>query len=239
MNTYKLRADGFGELRQKILLKTTPVLVLSVLVGMGMSYANSGESEHEIVVLLITILLCLGATGFGIYNSLKQQQRLFASYTLTISDRAIMREQDNTPTVIIPVTEVRAICQNADNTFTIKGNTALDFIGVPAQIEEYAQVEQALQAIHPLVVTSREPFVQKLRLPVVVLTLGALATVYLATNKLLVGVSGVALSGFLLWSFFLIQRHQSVDRQTKKWNYLTLLVAASILLTTYYKVLGT
>jgi hypothetical protein len=67
------------------------------------------------------------------------------------------------------------------------------------------------------------------------LTLGLMATVYLAKNKVAVGVSGTALLALLGYSFLEVRRSRNIDGKTKKGMWWLLLVIASILAVMYVK----
>jgi hypothetical protein len=81
------------------------------------------------------VAIGLGAIIFSFYISRKRTRRLYESYVLTISDSAITREQYQTPTVTISNSDINVIIKNNNGSFTIKGGTAQDLIGIPTQIE--------------------------------------------------------------------------------------------------------
>jgi len=237
MQTYKLRKEKFSELRNRMLVRTIPLGIIALTIGLGMFYFDADNSDNKVSVLLFMVPFCVGAFGFGISKSLIRQKTLFESYTLSISQSKLIREQYNTPIITIPFTDISAIIKNTDNSFIIKGSTAVAVICVPAQISESASLERVLSEIYPMTVKTKELLVQKLQLPITLLTLGLMAIVYVATNKILVGISGTIVSGFMIWSFFQIQRNQSVDRQTKRSSYAVVMVTISLIVITIYKVL--
>lgn len=238
MNLYTNRPDGFGEIRNQLLLRVLPLGLLAVGVGYAISYATSASTpQQEAEVLPFFLPLMLAALGFGIYRSLQQQQRLYHSYTLTISDTTITRALNDTPTVAIPIQNITSITQNHNGTFTIQGATAQESIGVYRQVEPYDVLATQLRATHPLTMQTQKPVAERLRLPLVLLTLGLMASVYVATNRLLVALSGTALSGLLLWSFFSIQRSPHLDEATKRRRWWILVVLFSVIATTIGKLL--
>ncbi|MET4107659.1 hypothetical protein [Hymenobacter sp. UYP22] len=238
MNHYTNRPEGFGEIRRQLLLRGLPLGLLALGVGYGMSYANSESTpQQEAEVLLLLIPLMLGALGVGIYRSIQQQKRLYHSYTLTISDTSITREISDTPSITIPLARITRITRHHNGSLTITGATAHEVIGIHKQIEDYDALEAQLRALHPVTPQLRMPMLERLRIPLVVATLGLMVMVYVATNKILVATSGAALSGLLLWSFFYIQRSPQLDYATKRRSWWVLLVVFSILATTVVKLL--
>ncbi|UOQ69463.1 hypothetical protein [Hymenobacter volaticus] len=238
MNFYTNRPDGFGEIRNQLLLRVLPLALLALAVGYSIASTTSASTpQQEAEVLPFFIPLMLAALGIGIYRSLQQQKRLYHSYTLTISDTTISRELNDTTTLAIPIQNITRITRNHNGTFTIQGATAQESIGVYRQVEPYDVLAAQLMTIHPITIQTQKPVAERLRLPLVLLTLGLMALVYGATNRLLVAISGTALSALLLWSFFSIQRSLYLDEATKRRHWWILVVLFSIVATTIGKLL--
>ena len=237
---YKTQLGRFNEIRTLMLWKSLPLGVLALAGGIGMSYFSSENPQNpaEVSTLPLLVPLMVGCLGFGTYRGVTRQKQIYDSYALTITETQLTREQHNTPTVSIPVADVTSITKNRNGSFTIKGAAALDVIGVPKQMDHYEALEEELNAVHPLAILAHEPWQQRLQLPLTLLVVGLMATVFLATNKLLVGVSGVTLSGFLGWSFVQIQRNPNIDHATKKLRYVLVLVVLSVLGATIGKLLA-
>lgn len=236
MSTYRTRPEGFAELRRTMLLKGIPLGLVALGVGVGIPYFGTGStSSAQGGIFPVFLLLLAGSFAYGIYRAIAQQKQLYDSYRLTISDQQIVREQYNTPTIVIPVAEVTSISKNPNGSFVIRGLRPQDVMGVPQHVEPYETVEAQLHTICPVALQAQGPVLDRLRVPLTLLTLGLTATVFLATNKLLVGVSGISLSGFLMWSFFRVRGDQNVDNATKKSMYWSAFVVLIILVITIAK----
>src|SRR6185503_14947178 len=98
MEQFKIRAGGFNEIRKLMLVKTIPLSVIAVAVGLGISQNNQNDSVNVLPYVIPFALLSL---GIGLYRGVNRQKKLFESYTLSISDDSIIREQTNTPTIKI------------------------------------------------------------------------------------------------------------------------------------------
>ena len=80
--------------------------------------------------------IVLGALAFGLYRGVNRQKEIFDSYRLTLDNNAITREQHKTPTITISNTDVIEIVKNSNGSFTLKGNSPVNVIGVPSQIDD-------------------------------------------------------------------------------------------------------
>ena len=80
--------------------------------------------------------IVLGALAFGLYRGVNRQKEIFDSYRLTLDNNAITREQHKTPTITISNTDVIEIVKNSNGSFTIKGNSPVNVIGVPSQKDD-------------------------------------------------------------------------------------------------------
>lgn len=229
MEQFKIRQDGFAEIRKQMLAKSIPLTLIAVVIGLGISLFNPNNQNSSVNVLPFVIPFVLLAVGFGLYRGVNRQKKLFESYTLSISDNSVVREQANTPTIKIPFSDINAIIKNSNGSFTIKGRSSLDVIGVPSQIDNYEHLESTLNLIRPMTVVSQQPTTRKFTMPIVIATLALMATVYLATNKILVAVSGILLSGIIIYSFIQIQRNKNIDNRTKRASYWIILVLFSII----------
>lgn len=235
MEQFKIKPEGFKEIRKQMLVKTIPLAVIAVAVGLGVSYFNPNNQGDKVNVMPIVIPVAFGAVAFGLFRGVNRQKQLFQSYCLTISETGIVREQKNTPTISLSFSDINEILKNSNGSFTIKGRTALDVIGVPAQIDNYQHLETTLNQIRPLNIKTIEPTAQKLRVPLIFLTLGLFAIVYLVSNKIIVGISGTTLTGILIYSFIQIQRNKNIDSKTKRSSYWVILVLFSVIAITIFK----
>jgi hypothetical protein len=238
MQIFKIRQDGFKEIRKKMLLRSIRLLLIAGAVGITISTINSKSKENDVNVLPITIPVIAVALGFRIYRGVNRQKGLFESYTLTITNNLITREQLNTPTISIYFNEVKEIAKHKNGSFTIKGKQTVDLIGIPAQIENYTQLETSLQQIQPIVVKDKVQFIEKYQSLAGLVTVGLMLCVYTVSNKIVVGLTGTALVALLVWSFIKIRSSKNVDSKTKRSVWWVLLVLASVIAVMIFKLTG-
>lgn len=182
--------------------------------------------------------IVLGALAFGLYRGVNRQKEIFDSYRLTLDNNAITRQQHKTPTITISNTDVIEIVKNSNGSFTLKGNSPVNVIGVPSQKDDYEKLEKSLAEIRKISLKSSEPFLQKFSVLLSILTIGLMSAVYISKDKIIVGVSETILLLVLGYSFFEIQRSKNIDSKTKKGMWWLILVTVSFIGVMYYKLTG-
>ena len=232
---FKMRPDGFNEVRKLILIKAIPVSLLAAFGGLAISHFNTNSQHSDVNVYPFLIPMVLGSLAFGFYLAITRQKKIYESYRLTLDHNGITREQYNTPIITILKNEITEIVKNSDRSFTIKGNSKLNQIGVPSQVDDYEKLEQLLGDIKPITTKTREPFFQKFSALISILVVGLMAAVYISKDKIIVGVSGSVLLVVLVYSFITGQRSKNIDNRTKKMLWVVILVAVSIIGIMYSK----
>jgi hypothetical protein len=237
-NEFQIKENGFAEIKKAILIKTIPILMLAGGTAIAISYFNSSRQSSDVNVLPFMIPILLVVIVNGIFKGLRRQKELFESYKLIVNEDEIVREQKNTPTISIPHNEIKSITKNSKGILTIVGNSKTEIIGVPTQIDNSERLEQLLSQIHLITNSDKQSFSQKYNIFVTLLTIGLMASVYLSTNKLIVGITGTLLLLILSYSFYEIRTNKNVDKKTKKITWWLILVLISIIVTMYFKLIG-
>lgn len=232
---FLIRENGFNETKKELIIKTIPILLISMLFGIGIVYFNTKEKEDLYMALPFILPIYLFALGFGVSRGLKRQKLLFQSYKLTISENNIVREQINTPTINIPFVDIQSISKNKKGSYTVKGKTTSETILIPAQIENHENLELSLNQIKPIEQLTQPPFDEKYKIPILLLMLICMATVYISFNKILVGISSVIVCALLIWSSIKILKNKNIDYKTKRTAYYSLIVLASVIAVTIIK----
>jgi len=242
MEQFKIRQNGFNEIRRGMLIKTVPILLLAAIVGIAISHFNSSGQESEVNIYPFLIPIILLALGFGIYQGIKRQKEIFESYRLIFDNNSITREQCNTQTISISITDISEIRKNSNGSLIIKVNSTVDVIGIPSQIENIEKLEQLLSEIKCISNKDKKTFIKKhirlfsILLPII--TLGLMAVIYLREDKIIVGISGTLLLVIFAFSFFEIHKSKNIDNKTKRSSWWLILVATSIILILIYKIFG-
>lgn len=238
MQVFKIRQDGFKEIRNKMLSRSIPMLLIAGAVGITISTINSKQKENDVNVLPIIIPVIAAALGFGIYRGVNRQKALFESYKLTITNNLITREQLNTPTISIYFNDIKEITKHKNGGVTIKGKETVDLIGIPEQIDDYLLLETALQQMHPIVVKDKVSFMEKYQSLTGLVTVGLMLCVYTVNNKIIVVLTGSTLVVLMVWSFIKIRSSKNVDSKTKRSVWCILLILASVIAVMIFKLTG-
>lgn len=235
MEQFKIRQDGFKEIRKALLVQVISLSLIAIIGGMAMSHFSGNEDQRDVNVFPVLIPIVLGAMAFGLYRGVQRQKTLFDSYVLTIDDSGITREQYNTSTITISNSDIKKIVKNSNGSYTIKGNSSANIIVIPSQINDYEKFEKLLFDLGPISVKTKESLLQKFRIPISLLALGLMGIVYIAKDKIIVGITGTILLVFFIYSTFAIQRSKNIDNKTKKASWWVLLMIGSIIITMYAK----
>ena len=238
MKVFKIRQDGFKEIKKQSLIRTIPIMLIVVAAGIVIGPINSKDKAAEINVLPIFIPVVVAALGFGLYRGISRQKSIFESYTLTITNNLVTREQLNTPVISIYFNDIKEIVKNKNGSFTIKGLNSAGLIGIPAQIDDYSQLETALQQIQPVIIRDKVSLLQKYQSLTGWVTIGLMLCVYTVNNKIIVGLTGTALVALMSWSFMNIRSSKNIDNKTKRNLWWVLLVIASVIGVMVFKLTG-
>ena len=242
MQQFKIRPNGFSEIKKGILARTIPLSLLAVSAGLVIAHFGVKGQESEATIFIIMIPLILIIMGLSLYRGIKRQKTIFESYKLTIDNDGITREQCHIPTISIPFAEVSKIYKTPKGGFVVIGNSKANAIRIPSQIENLEKLEQLLSGIKDISGNGKAPFFQKharafsILLPLV--TIGLMLIVYLGENKITVGVCGAILIIFLAYAFIKIQKDKNIDTRVKKGAWWMILVFISIITIIIHKVFG-
>lgn len=235
MEVYKFKPDTIKEIRKKILLRIIPLMLLGVTMGLGINFADSDAGLNDPLTLQIVIPVILLVAGFAVYRSISTQKAFLETYTLTIGDNVIIREQFNTATITLHFFEIKDIVKKK-NGLTIIGEK--DLIIVPKLIDNFEQLETTLGTIQPIGTKDTTPFFHKYQAYIGMVSFGLMYCVYALDNKVVVGITGSILIALIIWSFIQTQRNNNVDNTTKKTRIFRLIVLLVVISTMFEKLSG-
>lgn len=232
---FKLIPEQFEEVKKKIWTRAVPLISIAAVAGLVMSSGNINDFRILLVMILFMTLLVI----LGISRGIRRQREIFNSFTFTIEEDSILREQHLTPEVRIPFDEIKEIVKNNEGDFIIKGKASKNqFIIIPSQVEKGIELEENLSVIKEITYRQKQPFLLNFFWVLPMVTLVLMFLVYTSTNKWIVSVAGVILSIGLLYSIFIIQSSKQIDRKTKNSNWLSIIVVLGVITITLAKVFG-
>jgi hypothetical protein len=225
---YKIKMNAFKEIKKKMIFTSILKSLVTFSVGIYIVTVNMKTEKNDINVLPYVIPLLLLPLGFGIFIGIKRQKKLIESYRLIINEESIVREQFNTSEIAIPIHQISTITKHKNGTITIQGKDKTDTIAIPVQIENYNEILKKIAVFTPIKEIEKENYLQKYSGILTFFTIGLMFCVYALKNKIIVGVSGVLLILFLIYSFIAIGKSKNIDNQSKKIRWMLLIVLVSI-----------
>lgn len=225
MTVFKIKENGFNEVKKDIFKRIGIFSILALIMVILLSFRGGGR--EDLIVFLMMLPIMGIALGVGFFLGFNKQKKIFESYTLTISDQEIIREQLNTPTISIPFANVKSIDKDSKG-FSIRSTASKDIIKIPIQIDNKAQLEEILSEIQPVGDTVEKTFVEKNTNLISIVSLIPIIALYISNNKLVVGTCGIFVLLLLGYSFYELQTNKNVDSKTKNTSWIMLLVLISI-----------
>jgi len=215
MQQFRIREGGFKEIRKATLLRAIPVLFASLLGTAAINILNSPDKETEISIWLKLAPWLLVLMTIIMTIAIKRLKMSYDSYTLTMSDDVITRQQLNMTTITIQLADIKEIIKERKGTFVIKGKNTTEKILVPVQIDQYDKLEVLLNDLLPVTAEVSTSLLKKYQLIISFITMGLMFVMYVASNKLLVLVTGVSTVAILSWGLYEILRNKDTYYTTK------------------------
>ena len=153
---YRIKVDGFKEIQKGIVLKQIPFTLFTLTIAIYIYYSYLTKIEIGINILPFIIIVVILYLGYGFFKRIKFQKTVFESFRLIILEDSITREQQLLGTKTIPKNQISSISKQKNADLTIIGANQLGFINIPAQIENYTEIEQILNQIHPIMKIEKE-----------------------------------------------------------------------------------
>jgi len=206
MYQFEIRKDCIKEVR-KTMLKKGVVFSLFVVAVIFLAHFKN----PNIYATIIAITIMVGGIIWGFNKVVNRQMILYESFILTIDRQSINREQYDTPDIVIKTSDISRIIKNRNGSYSIKGSSPGTKIEVPAEIENFERLENALSGIMQI---SKKTGIQFEDL-VMILALGSFAAVLISEDKTIIAVCGAIVLIISCYSFYLNRQNQNIDSQSK------------------------
>ena len=230
MKQFKIKENGFKEIRKQTLMRIIPMALIAVVVGLAIFEINSSKSsKSDINVYPIVVPIVIGALAFGLNKGIKRQKVIYDTYELNVDADGITREQANTPTIRLLFSDITKITKSSKGGFVITGKSITNSILVPTQIDDLTGLENVLNENCTIRISTSKPLIQRLMIPILFAVLGLMAVTYVSTNKILVALSGTILTIVMIFSFVKIQTNKNIDKKSRRSSYSMLIVILSII----------
>lgn len=228
MTSFSILTNGIDEIKKKGLARLLLISTTAVAIGIGISMANDKDTG-SVNIWPYYLVFVVALLAFNAYQGMKKLQKALSSYRLSISDDGVItREQSNLAPLSISAIEISEIIKNKNGSICIKGLTKTDVIYIPAQIERQEILEARLNQLHSITVLTTKTPAQRFGWVLVVVSLCSTLGVFSSGNKLIVAVSGIALTGIMLYGFIELRNNKNIDERLRKrsWLFLIVLLAA-------------
>lgn len=192
---------------------------------------------QSLITFGLTLLFFSIFSRIGVNRGLNRLQQQMESFTLSITDDALLRRQLNTPDVKIPKDEVKRITRSVEGSLSVRGSGQQDVIHIPAGIENQDALEAQLNQICPITVSSQPT--SALSWLLVSAAIGSMVGVYISTHKWVVATCGIFTVAVLLWALIAGTNNKQLDRRTKRALWIILLPTAAVIGVMYFKLIGT
>jgi hypothetical protein len=229
MHQFSVGPGGFKELQKAIINRILFLLAIVVLVLFVLPMIISGTMALPSASTWFTLMFMLPILGFTLYNGLKRQRAMLATYKLIITEDSITREMLNAPTISIPIKEVREIIKAANGAYAILGDSKINAIAVSTEIERKEELEQLLSAIKPLTIKMSTPWHQTFQFPIAFVALALMFASFYIGNRYVSTLCGVAFSSFMIYSFVVLQKSKNIDVRAKRLSYFMLIPLLSVI----------
>ena len=222
MYEFGMRPDGFKEIRKQGIIRTGSLfLVIIAIVAILPAVMSDAPNRFDTLPILIPLLL--GVMVFSISLSMKRLKPVVESFRLKIDHEKIVRGRLHTPDLIILFTDITRIIKNYDGSFTIQGQSKLNPIAVPAQIEHPDQLEKILNEIQSVEVKTSKTTLQLLAIPISLSGVFLYSVRYITTNETALLTSDILLFLILAVSLVFMQLNKNIDTRTKRLGWFVLL----------------
>ena len=228
MQEFCVRADGFNEVKKRLIVTMTIICTVIFLV-IVVAPALMSDDPARFDTLPYMAALFFGIFAFSVVTGIKRQRRIFESLKVKIDHEKIIRESLNTPPIIMKKNELRKITKHANGSFSIHGQSKFNPILIPAQIQEPQLLEQALNQLHEIAVRTSKSFLEKLFIPISLSGVLLMGITFVSKNDIVILMCSTLVLVILTASLILTQLSKNIDKRTKRLSWLALLPLAVVL----------
>lgn len=225
MEQFRIREDGFREIRQKMVARLLFIFIPSFAAAIIFVQLSAKPGDPDTLPYVMPLLALV--IGYSMYAALKKNRTSMESYSLTIGDASIVRVQSPLPDLHISFTDISRISKIRNGNIIIVGKHRDDMIIVYRQIESYDALEQRLQQLYPFTAPPAYSIFNHPLFSLVVVA--AMICFYAFQNKIVTAICGPALAGVMTWALISIQRNKNLDAKTRRLSWIVLLPLASII----------
>jgi hypothetical protein len=231
MQEFTISPQGLKLLEKKLIRNSVITFVAVVSVAAIVIIGHTDETFIYIGVLLI------GVVGFTSFNTLKRQKKMFTTYKLTVADDSITRQMDGTHSITILKADIKDIVKGKSGALGIVGDSKLNAIGVPAEVENISKLQEILTEIRPIRVSSTGELIQKYQWVIILPAVASIFFLMASKNAVLSITGSLSFVCLMVWGFVIMQKSNNIEKRVKRMSYISLVPAFFILLGVILKII--
>lgn len=238
MQQFKIGESGIKKFKKRYLAIIIPMVVvfIGIMAATTMRTADPAGTGNT---FLFVIPIVAAYFAFTFYRSFRKQMKILKSYSLTVTDGEITREQLDTPPLTISFMAVKEIVKTKKGVYFVRGLDRTEVILIPNLIDNPGELEERLQALAPISTKSTEPFYRKYSaLIFLLLGIGLLIGTGAATNPAIAGICCGLLDALLIWGFIEINRNTNLPRSVRRLRWFMLFLLIIFTLSTIGRLTG-
>ncbi|MFC0512698.1 hypothetical protein ACFFGT_00745 [Mucilaginibacter angelicae] len=234
---FKISQTGYAEIKKRTLIWSVIIIVV-VIIALGYYTYEPRNGADAMWISFLVFLILLYA--FIIYRSLKRLKAVYNSYTITIDELMIIREQKNLIPRSIQLSDITAIIKSTNGNFTVKGtsNAPADTIIISKLIENPEQLEPLLAGIKPITVNTRPTFKERYSSLISIAVIVPVLGVYLVDNKIVVSICAAISVALYVVAFFAVLKNKSGFTKQKSRLWYIVLLLLFLLTISYFKLIA-
>ena len=235
MQKFKIAEPAYKKIKKRLLIGSLISMAFAVIVVIiNLDFGNIGFNSSTLSFIIPYLIVLF---GLGFFSIFRKQKTMFLTFSVTISDEGITREQAGVPPLAINFMEIKEIVKTKRGAFIIRGLQRKDVIFIPFGIEDKEDLEARLTELAPISSKSQDPVYKHYRS---FLSIGAFVMLLCAnavSNKILAAIAGVLSIGLYIWAFYEIQTNNNLSEGRKKRSYIYFLFILLVLFTMYTRLI--
>lgn len=224
MRTYTVKPEGIDPVRKRMLLFGMSFIVI-VLAGVWLIMPDVSPVGFGAAVLFVIIFV-----GFGFRRGVQRLVETWPTYTLTVGDDYILKQQSHYPDIRINRDEVKAIRKVFTGEIAVKTRDWKKFIVIPPSLIGIEEVEAVLNQWTPIKPVPRAKAIFQYSAGIfIVLIFFAVGRSYLRGGSPDPAVITIVVLAILVANVFLMRtmkRIPNLDERSKpkRWRFILMIV---------------
>lgn len=222
---FKLGEAAFVQMRRAAMFRVLPIMTLAAGAG---GFVGRQRTEVSTGLMVMVSALLLAILGVSMWRGFRLQVRRLQSYRIAISPVGISCTQDGVQDVIIPAAAITRVTELSGKRLTVYGQTSRQVIAIPASVDGFDDVRQALASWHHIEPVEESALSRAGSTIAGVATIAAFVLVFASDSPALVTSVGIAFIAALSWGVVATVRSPHVDSRFKRRMWVLILPAASV-----------